>query len=59
MMSRMRKYKLATRRNCSRRLRGRKVMMLYLDVVTTLFCKQKKEKRNSSQAVAMIHIKSA
>ncbi len=26
---------LATLRNCSNRLRGRKVMMLYLDVITT------------------------
>ena len=44
MMSKMRKYKLATRRNCSRRLRGRNVIRLYLDVVTTLFCEQEEEK---------------
>lgn len=36
-MSRKRKYVLATSWNCSNKLTGRKVMMLYLDVMMQLF----------------------
>ena len=40
MISRIKKYVLATLRNCSKRLSGKKEMMLYFEVVTTLFCVQ-------------------
>ena len=41
MISRMRKYRLATLRNCSNRFLGKKVMILYLEVYTEFFCKHK------------------
>ena len=41
MRSRIKKYVLATLRNCSKRLSGKKEIMLYLEVVTTLFCVQR------------------
>ena len=36
-MSRMRKYALASRWNCSNKFLGKNVRMLYLDVETALF----------------------
>lgn len=48
-MSRKRKYVLATSWNCSNRLTGRKVMMLYLDVMMQLLWMGKREKFGLSQ----------
>lgn len=43
-MSRKRKYVLATSWNCSNKLTGRKVMMLYLDVMMQLFWRRMRGK---------------
>lgn len=42
-MSRNRKYVLATSWNCSNKLTGRKVMMLYLEVMMQLLWCEKKQ----------------
>lgn len=43
-MSRKRKYVFATSWNCSNKLTGRKVMMLYLEVMMQLFWRKMRGK---------------